>query len=94
MSSKPGRKMSDPTHSQVKQFVCQHSRPFVTSKEVAEEFGSVSRRTLNNRLNALVDRGELEKRRVGAQSVVWYCTEAAVQNSPSEIAARPASDSQ
>lgn len=89
MSSRPGPKMKEPTHDQVYQFVREHSRPFVTSREVAEEFPSVARRTINGRLNELHDRGRIAKREIGANSVVWY-----LQREPLESAARPASDSQ
>lgn len=88
MSSRPGPKMVEPSHDKVLQFVRSHSRPFVTSREVAERFDSVSRRTINNRLNALHDRGELGKREIGARSVVWYCQSAV------DSASRPASESQ
>lgn len=64
--------MSDPTYEQVLQFVRENDRPFVKSVEVSEEFSEVSRRTVNERLNTLHDRGKLEKRRIGANGVVWY----------------------
>ncbi|WP_147435666.1 hypothetical protein [Halobellus sp. Atlit-38R] len=72
MSTKPGPKMKNPTHEQVLDFVREHSRPFVTTSDVLEKFSTVSRRTINKRLNDLHDRGELQKREIGAQSVVWY----------------------
>ena len=80
--------MVDPDHDQVLQFVREHSRPFVTSREVAECFDNVSRRTINNRLNTLHERGELGKRKIGARSVVWYLQTVA------DSASLPASDSQ
>lgn len=89
MSSRPGPKMKNPTHEQVLQFLRNHSRPFVTTREVTEEFPSVSRRTLNGRLNELHDRGDIGKRKIGARSVVWYLPVQSV-----ESASRPASESQ
>jgi len=88
MSSRRGPKMADPGHDQVLQFVREHSRPFVTSREVAERFDTVSRRTINNRLNTLHGQGELGKRKIGARSVVWYLQSAA------DSASLPASESQ
>lgn len=72
MSSKPGPKMQSPTHEQVLHFVKQNSCPFVTTADVAEEFSSVSRRTVNSRLNDLHSQDKLSKRRIGAKSVVWW----------------------
>lgn len=72
MSSKPGPNMSEPSHERVLQFVREQGCPFTTTKEVSEEFSSVSRRTINKRLNELHDEGELNKRQIGAQAVVWY----------------------
>lgn len=80
--------MVNPTYDQVIQFVRKHDRPFVTSREVAERFDSVSRRTINNRLNTLHERGQLGKRKIGARSVVWYPQTAV------DSASRPASESQ
>ena len=88
MSSRPGPKMVDPSHEKVLQFVREHRRPFVTSREVAERFDSVSRRTINNRLNTLHDREQLGKRKIGARSIVWY------PQSTVDSASRPASESQ
>jgi len=72
MSSKRGPKMQSPKHEDVAQFVRQSSCPFVTTKDVSEQFGSVSRRTIWNRLEDLEQRGKLEKREIGANSTVWY----------------------
>lgn len=46
------------------------ARP-LTANDVMEELGC-SRRTAHNKLNALVDRGNLETRKVGARSRVWW----------------------
>ena len=80
--------MVEPSHDQVFQFVREHRRPFVTSREVAERFSSVSRRTINNRLNTLHERGQLGKRKIGARSVVWY-----IQTVVDSVS-RPVSESQ
>jgi len=64
--------MSDPDYEQVLQFVREHSRPFVKSVEVSEEFPEVSRRTINERLNTLHDRDKIQKRKIGANGAVWY----------------------
>jgi hypothetical protein len=81
--------MMDPTHEQVVQFVRGHSRPFVTTAEVTDEFDTVSRRTINGRLNDLHDRGEIGKRKIGRGSVVWF-----LQESAEKSASSPSSDSQ
>ncbi len=72
MSTKPGPNMKEPSPESVYQFVQEQDRPFVTSKEVAEEFGTVSRRTINERLNSLHEDGRLQKRKIGGNAVVWY----------------------
>jgi len=72
MSTNRGPKMKDPTPNDVYQFVREKSRPFVTSKEVAERFNSVTRRTINERLNTLHDNDRLQKRKIGSNAVVWY----------------------
>lgn len=72
VSTKRGPKMGEPAHYQVRQFVYEHNQPFVTTNDVAEAFDSVSRRTINKRLNDLHERGEIRKRHIGPNSVVWY----------------------
>ena len=72
MSTKPGPKIESPSHKEVKEFLVENSRPFATTTDIAQEFSGVTRRTINKRLNDLHDRGELEKRKIGAKSVVWY----------------------
>jgi len=72
MSTKRGPKMQNPTHEQVLQFVRENSTPFVTTADVEEQFPEVARRTLNNRLNDLHSRGEIEKRMIGCNTAVWY----------------------
>lgn len=64
--------MADPSHSDVLEFVERNSEPFVTSKDVAEEFTDVTDRTVRERLHDLVDEGKLKMRRVGAHAKVWY----------------------
>lgn len=64
--------MSDPTHSEVLQFVQEQSCPFVTSSDVAGQFPDVSGRTVRKRLNDLVKRGEIQSRKIGAGAKVWY----------------------
>jgi len=72
MSSTPGPKMSEPSHSRVLQFVREHRKPFVTTADASEQFPDVTRRTIYKRLEDLHDQGELEKRQIGARAVVWY----------------------
>jgi len=91
MSIKPGPKMSDPTYDDVLQFVRQHSRPFVKSIEVHEQFDGVSRRTINERLNDLCDADKLEKSEIGANGIVWWLPD---QESAAAKRSRPRSDSQ
>lgn len=46
------------------------ARP-LTASDVVDELG-IARRTAHNKLNALVERGELETRKVGARGRVWW----------------------
>lgn len=46
------------------------ARP-VTAGDVVDELG-IARRTAHNKLNALVERGELETRKIGARGRVWW----------------------
>lgn len=95
MGAKPGRKMSEPTHEEVMEFVRRHKKPFVKTPDVAEAFDGPDGpcdRTLRNRLNDLVDRGELEKTWVGAGAVVWW--EEPQNSSDSASRSLPASESQ
>ena len=82
--------MQGPTHDQVLKFVQEKSRPFVKTAEVAEQFNSVSRRTIFNRLEDLADRGDVVKHSVTDSVAVWY--------EPDQVesarASSPASDSQ
>lgn len=50
-----------------------HCRP-LTASDVVDELG-IARRTAHNKLNALVERGELETRKVGARGRVWWTPE-------------------
>lgn len=64
--------MSEPSHESVKRFVLEHQDPFVTTTDVSEEFPGVSRRTITERLNDLARRGDIKKRQIGANGLVWY----------------------
>lgn len=64
--------MSEPYPDDVLQFVRENSKPFVTTTDAADEFSSVSRKTVHDRLDELVARGKLEKRVVGGNTAVWY----------------------
>lgn len=83
--------MTDPKPSEILQFVEQKSRPFVKTAEVAEEFGSVERRTVFNRLERLAEDGELIKDKVTTNCAVWYTPD----QIPEEArASSPSSESQ
>lgn len=64
--------MSDPQYDDVLEFVRRNDSPFVTSGDVAEQFSSVSNRTIRKRLNDLVEFGELQVREIGNGAKVWY----------------------
>lgn len=49
------------------------ARP-VTATDVVEELG-IARRTAHNKLNALVERGTLDTRKIGARGRVWWIPE-------------------
>lgn len=72
MSSKPGPKMQAPTHKSVLDCLRQNSCPFSTTGDVAEQFPEVTRRTVRSRLHDLADEGEIQRREVGANGVIWY----------------------
>jgi len=75
MSSNRGPDMADPMPEQVKQFVLENESvrsPFVTSTDVSEQFSGVSKRTIHKRLQRLAERGEIERRKIGANTIVWY----------------------
>jgi DNA-binding Lrp family transcriptional regulator len=63
----------------------------VSTTDVSEQFNTVSKRTINERLNDLEKRGDIEKYAVGANAVVWYLS---VQRVEEASMSRPASDSQ
>jgi len=48
-----------------------HSDVFVTATEVADEIG-VTSTTINERLHELKEEGEVERKKVGANAVVWW----------------------
>jgi hypothetical protein len=57
-----------------------HSRP-LTAGDVVDELG-IARRTAHNKLNALVERGVLETRKVGARGRVWWVPSTADEHGP------------
>jgi Mn-dependent DtxR family transcriptional regulator len=81
--------MSEPTHEDVLQFVQQKSEPFVTTGDVAEQFESVSEKTVRERLKDLAEGGSLRTRKVGPHAKVWYtpghATPEASSASPSSL---------
>jgi hypothetical protein len=60
------------------------SRP-VTAGDVVEELG-IARRTAHNKLNALVERGVLETRKIGARGRVWWTPNPRRQETPEDAA--------
>lgn len=72
MSAKPGPEMQERKYDTVLQFVREKDCPFVTTREVSEEFPGVSRKTIQNRLYDLVDDDRLKRRDVGANTAVWF----------------------
>ena len=53
-----------------------HPDQFVTAGEVADEIG-VTNGAVTDRLRELEDSGDLEKKKVGANAIVWWLTEKA-----------------
>ena len=90
MSVQPGPEMTNPTPAEVLQFVQQKERPFVKTKEVAERFDQIERRTVFNRLEKLVEQGDLVKYKVTKNVAVWYTPDQI--SSPNRRS--PSSDSQ
>jgi hypothetical protein len=76
MAATPGPDMREPHHDDVLEFVdrftSEKSQPFVQTTDVSGRFSEVSKRTVYSRLDDLEERGELEKRCVGANSTVWW----------------------
>jgi hypothetical protein len=97
MGTRPGPEMSEPHHEDVLQFVSENSKPWVSTLDVAEEFDSVQRRTVFNRLQDLADRGGLRKDSLGGNCSVWYVP-GAYETSLTETSlaslSAPSSDSQ
>lgn len=96
MSSKPGPDMKEPTHQQVLQFVRQNSKPFVTTSDVSDRFSGVSSKTVRERLKTLEEQSELNMRRVGANSKVWFIPPDQESSSDTDAESRsfPRSDNQ
>jgi hypothetical protein len=63
------------------------ARP-VTATDVVEELG-IARRTAHNKLNALVERGTLDTRKIGARGRVWWIPD---RQEPAESDARADTD--
>lgn len=55
----------------------------VTAREVAETVGC-SRDAALGKLNALHDRGEVERKKVGGRSVVWWTSASETEAEPKE----------
>lgn len=62
-----------------------HGRP-LTASDVMDAL-ECSRRTAHNKLNELVERGDLETRKVGARSRVWWVP---IETTPERLEAGPA----
>lgn len=45
--------------------------PFITSRELAEQFG-MTRQWAHNRLQQLHDAGEIERKKSGERAVIWW----------------------
>jgi hypothetical protein len=72
MASKRGPEMQDPKPDEVLEFVRGYDCPFVETSDVSEQFDSLSQRAIYDRLRKLSERGDLCRREIGANSVVWY----------------------
>lgn len=72
--SGPGRKptVSD---SEILDVFREASDPVLTTKEVAEQL-DIGQRGTFDRLNKLVESGEIEMKKVGKTGAVWWYTEA------------------
>jgi len=57
--------------SEILELLRQLPRPFITSRDVAEEF-DLTKMTGRRRLNALVDDGPLVTDKIGSGGRVWY----------------------
>lgn len=79
MAGKYGPHIEEPRHETVeeyiKQFTHENSQPFVTTRDVSEQFTQVTQRTIFSRLDDLAEDGRLEKRHIGANSTVWWPTD-------------------
>lgn len=53
-------------------YVEQHQEPFVTASEVADKAG-FTRQTAHKRLQEMTDEGEINKKKIGASAVIWWC---------------------
>jgi DNA-binding Lrp family transcriptional regulator len=80
MASNPGPDMTKAPHKEVLQVVRENSSPFVTTRDVSEQFAA-SKRTVIERLSDLVERGDLDGREVGANVKIWW--------DPDQLSAEP-----
>lgn len=62
-----------PMATEEEYLVAVRARPegFATASEVANTLG-VARQTAHDNLQGLVDKGDLEKKKVGAHAVIWF----------------------
>jgi len=67
--SKPHTKKMD--LDEVLSFVQAHEEPCVASNDIAEHF-DVSQKAARYRLGQLVERGDIQRKDVGARGAVWY----------------------
>jgi Fic family protein len=53
-------------------YVERHDQPFITATEVAEKAG-FTRQTAHKRLQELSETGKVQKKKIGASAVIWWC---------------------
>jgi len=71
MSQSGAGKNGDITYEKIQQLFRNSDYPVLTAKDIEEKFG-VSNQAANYRLQKMVERGTVEKRKVGGAAAVYW----------------------
>ncbi len=74
MSQSNGKNGGEVTYEKVKQLFRNSKYPVLTAKDLEKKFG-ISNQAANYRLNKMVERGAVEKRKVGGAAAVYWLKE-------------------
>lgn len=74
MSEFRGRNNDEVTYKKIKELFRNSKFPILTAKDIEEEFG-ISNQAANYRLKKMVNRGTVERRKVGGAAAVYWLKE-------------------